>query len=130
MTVKSQVKSGTQCSRCGEVWSRDPALEVSCPQCHAGIGIWCKRPSEHRAAQLHSVRDKAALDAGIMGVCQGASNLEEQTLQSKWNPHTGGIELVRSAANEHPPVEKKATLFEWAEDQEKAAAWYGAPLNG
>lgn len=51
-----------QCQRCGQEWPRDPALEVACPTCRAPIGAWCKRPSGHQAQDLHTARDRLALD--------------------------------------------------------------------
>lgn len=65
------VTKPAKCSRCGETWPRDPALEVPCPSCPAGVGVWCKRPSGHKAASLHSERDRAAMKAGILKKCQG-----------------------------------------------------------
>ncbi|AUH35663.1 hypothetical protein CUV01_18875 (plasmid) [Paracoccus tegillarcae] len=35
---------------------RHPVLAVPCPTCRASIGAWCKRPSGHRAADLHDER--------------------------------------------------------------------------
>ena len=48
-----------QCSRCGTEWPKDPALEVPCPRCGAGVGRECRRPSQHRAfgGEPHSERD-------------------------------------------------------------------------
>lgn len=39
---------------------RHPVLAVSCPTCKARPGIWCQRPSEHRAHELHAERRGAA----------------------------------------------------------------------
>ena len=41
---------------------RHPVLAVACPTCHAAVGVWCKRPSGHRATDLHAGR-KCAADA-------------------------------------------------------------------
>lgn len=56
---------------CDMRWPRDPALEVPCPDCGAGIGRKCKRPSGHAAWQnwVHASRDIAADQAGHYGVC-------------------------------------------------------------
>lgn len=61
------------CERCGEVWPRDPALEVECPHCRAGVGKPCKRPSEHGifGGGVHAARDQAAMDAGLLQRCAG-----------------------------------------------------------
>ncbi|PZX14225.1 hypothetical protein LX81_03024 [Palleronia aestuarii] len=37
-----------------------PVLAVPCPDCRAATGAWCKRPSGHRAADLHRARKEAA----------------------------------------------------------------------
>ena len=55
------------CSKCGEEWPRDPALEVECPTCHAP-------PGEMQAAIRPSLRvtpsrDQAAMDAGFLRPC-------------------------------------------------------------
>jgi hypothetical protein len=39
---------------------RHPVLAVACPSCQAGVGAWCKRPSGHRAMDLHRPRRDAA----------------------------------------------------------------------
>lgn len=64
------------CERCGEVWPRDPALEVECPQCHAPIGSPCMRPSGHRVfgGRVHSARDQRAMDEGLLKRCSGKPN--------------------------------------------------------
>ncbi|SFY43283.1 hypothetical protein SAMN04244548_04648 [Paracoccus pantotrophus] len=35
---------------------RHPLLAVACPACGAAAGTWCRRPSGHRAADLHRAR--------------------------------------------------------------------------
>jgi hypothetical protein len=65
-------KKPSRCNRCGETWPRDPALEVVCPVCHAGVGKPCMRPSEHKAFRLHAERDVAAMAAGVLKKCTGA----------------------------------------------------------
>ena len=62
-----------KCSRCGEEWPRDPALEVKCPTCNAPVGIKCKRPSEHTVfgGQPHAARDRLAMEKGFMEKCSG-----------------------------------------------------------
>jgi hypothetical protein len=53
---------------CDREWARDPILEVPCPDCHAGIGAYCKRPSGHSGpfVEAHASRDLAADRAGAM----------------------------------------------------------------
>lgn len=65
-------KKPVSCSRCGEKWPRDPALEVPCPVCGASVGKPCMRPSEHKAVSLHAGRDRAAMAAGVLKKCSGA----------------------------------------------------------
>lgn len=46
-------------------------LEVACPDCGAGIGVRCKRPSGHSGpfVDAHASRDLAADAAGAYGPC-------------------------------------------------------------
>lgn len=47
------------CTWCGGEVSDDTGpcpLSFECPTCRAKPGTWCKRPSEHKAAQLHAAR--------------------------------------------------------------------------
>lgn len=37
-----------------------PVLAVVCPDCRADVGAWCKRPSGHKAMDLHKARKIAA----------------------------------------------------------------------
>ncbi len=39
---------------------RHPVLAVACPTCRARAGAWCKRPSGHRASDLHASRKAEA----------------------------------------------------------------------
>jgi hypothetical protein len=50
-----------QCDTCGQIWERDPILEVACPTCHAPAGSPCRRPSGHQAADYHAARDLLAM---------------------------------------------------------------------
>lgn len=61
------------CHACGQEWPRDPALEVPCPDCKARVGAWCKRPSGHKAMDLHVARDHAAMAAGLLERCPAAA---------------------------------------------------------
>ena len=67
------VESEAFCARpgCGRFWSRDPVLEVACPDCRAGIGVGCKRPSGHSGpfVELHAARDLLADAEGKYGDC-------------------------------------------------------------
>jgi hypothetical protein len=51
-----------QCTSCGQIWPRDPILEVACPTCYARIGRRCKRPSGHQAGDYHIARDLLAIE--------------------------------------------------------------------
>ncbi|MCZ4354720.1 hypothetical protein O4H61_19610 [Roseovarius aestuarii] len=39
---------------------RHPVLAVRCPDCHKAPGIWCVRPSGHKASDLHQSRKAEA----------------------------------------------------------------------
>lgn len=39
---------------------KHPVLAVACPDCKARAGSWCKRPSGHKAMDLHGSRKQAA----------------------------------------------------------------------
>ena len=58
----SEAPVTVQCKGCGQMWPRDPILEVACPTCHARIGHRCKRPSGHDATDYHSARDLLAME--------------------------------------------------------------------
>ena len=83
---------------CGMSWPRHPALEVACPNCQAPVGSWCKRPSEHRAAQMHHDRLLHAYDAGNFGECPWACCrpngrlLPSEQPGGKW--YQGGGQLI------------------------------------
>ena len=67
-------------SGCTVTWSRDPVLEVPCPDCDVGIGVRCRRPSGHAGTftDLHAARDLLADARGAYGPCPlklcGAAN--------------------------------------------------------
>lgn len=54
---------------CGKTWTRDPVLEVVCPDCRARVGVWCKRPSGHKAMNPHNSRDLLADRGAHYGDC-------------------------------------------------------------
>lgn len=56
------------CGLCGRIWERDPALEVACPLCGAGVGEPC--------AEYHVERDYAAIEAGVVDVCEPKASKE------------------------------------------------------
>jgi hypothetical protein len=71
------------CSACGQEWARDPALEVKCPKCNAGIGTYCSspRPSGHRVrfggTLVHPGRDQLAMDMGFLQRCPAAQRRDD-----------------------------------------------------
>lgn len=68
--------------RCTKHWDMDPVLAVPCPDCQAGVGVKCKRPSGHAAygGSFHRSRDLAADAAGAYGPCPfGICGLENKT---------------------------------------------------
>jgi hypothetical protein len=54
------------CTECGQTWPRHPALEVPCPDCHQPAGRWCKRPSNHKAGNVHRSREALAVERGFL----------------------------------------------------------------
>ena len=56
---------------CDRAWPCDPILEVACPDCHAPVGVRCKRPSGYSGSFVtaHAARDLAADAAGAYGPC-------------------------------------------------------------
>jgi hypothetical protein len=56
---------------CTREWPRDPALEVECPECRAGIGHRCRRPSGYTlpGKTVHAARDLLADSLGLYGAC-------------------------------------------------------------
>lgn len=66
--------SAARCNGCGEEWPRDPALEVECPDCKAGIGSPCRRPSGH-VCGIHASRDCLAMEKGVLAPCPAATRL-------------------------------------------------------
>lgn len=68
----SSSRSPVSCACCGQRWPRDPSLEVPCPTCKARVGAWCRRPSGHKAMDLHADRERAAMAAGKLHPCPSA----------------------------------------------------------
>ena len=81
------VTGAAHCNRpgCPSAWPRDPVLEVACPDCGAGVGVRCRRPSGHagRFTDLHAARDHLADAEGAYGPCPlglcGAANRPSQS---------------------------------------------------
>lgn len=67
------VTGPAHCARpgCSSTWPRDPVLEVACPDCGAGAGVRCRRPSGHAGhfTALHAARDRLADALGAYGPC-------------------------------------------------------------
>ena len=67
------VTATAHCNRsgCAATWPRDPVLEVACPDCDAGVGVRCRRPSGHAGpfTDLHTARDLLADARGAYGHC-------------------------------------------------------------
>ena len=92
MTALALAKGPCSCAKPGcnhPGWTRDPALEVACPDCLAPIGIGCRRPSGHGGpfVDLHASRDLAAGAAGAYGSCPlglcGLANKPRQPVQQE-----------------------------------------------
>jgi hypothetical protein len=56
---------------CEREWSADLILAVSYPDCRAGVGVRCKRPSGHSGpfVDAHDARDLEADRQGAYGNC-------------------------------------------------------------
>jgi hypothetical protein len=84
----SEAPVTVQCKGCGQMWPRDPILEVACPTCHARIGHRCKRPSGHDATDYHSARDLLAMErVPGYGRCPAAHPPAVASLSTQ-RPHT------------------------------------------
>jgi len=57
------------------------ARGVPCPDCGAGTGTKCQRPSGHSVRKSHADRVEAAVEAGIIDETEGSS-AEETTEQA------------------------------------------------
>ena len=57
------------CSSCGQSYPQDPPFEVTCPDCGATPGTYCKRPSGHQGPfnDFHTSRDLKANAEGFYG---------------------------------------------------------------
>jgi hypothetical protein len=67
----------------GGAGERDRAArKVACPDCGAGTGTKCERPSGHSVRKSHAVRVEAAVEAGIIDD-NGGSSVEETTEQAE-----------------------------------------------
>jgi len=55
---------------------------VACPDCGAGAGAKCQRPSGHTVRKSHAERVEAAVEAGIIADDTGGSSVEESTEQA------------------------------------------------
>lgn len=67
------------CNRCGQIWARDPALEVACPKCKAAIGKGCQRPSNHAGnfTAIHKERLRLAFDLGFDLPCPAGPRVKK-----------------------------------------------------
>lgn len=79
-----------------------PALGVVCPTCEAKRGSWCKRPSGHKAMDLHAGRVKAAAASPLIPAQAGIQPAEVAAV-----PDDSGSPLSRGRAeNEARPVRR------------------------
>lgn len=69
------------CLGCGHEFAQDPPFMVACPECHAKIGQYCKRPSGHQGKfnNFHAVRDVEALRQGFY---------DHDSMGEKCGPHS------------------------------------------
>lgn len=57
------------CNDCGQQYPQDPPFEVTCPECAAAPGQYCRRPSGHSGpfVPFHAARDLLAKALGFYG---------------------------------------------------------------
>ena len=60
---------------------KHPVLAVRCPDCGKALGIWCVRPSGHKATELHRSR-KAEADA--MFIDQHGPDASIERIEDEW----------------------------------------------
>ena len=60
-----------------------PILAVPCCDCHAAEGAWCKRPSGHRATDLHRRRREAA-DRAFISQHGSAAEIRYDADMGQW----------------------------------------------
>jgi hypothetical protein len=68
---------------------RHPVLAVACPDCRARVGVWCVRPSAHKAADLHAAR-RAAADERFIAQHGGSAWIERLDDDAGWRIHPHG----------------------------------------
>jgi len=67
----------------GGATERDRRRAGACPDCGAGAGAKCQRPSGHTVRKSHAERVEAAVEAGIIADDDtGGSSVEESTEQA------------------------------------------------
>jgi hypothetical protein len=80
---------------------RHPVLAVRCPDCRKAVGLWCIRPSGHKASDLHQSR-KAEADRVFIE--QHGIEASIQQLDGEWTIDPQGRKGIR-------PQPEQLTLF-------------------
>ena len=83
-----------RCHRCGQTWPDHPVTRVPCPTCRAAAGTWCRRPSGHRAMELHVDREHSALAMGCLQRCPGPGGDAQLSLDLQPSPRA--LEMLPS----------------------------------
>ncbi len=60
---------------------KHPVLAVRCPDCGKAPGVWCRRPSGHRACDLHKARRVAA---DCVFVAQHGEDASIERVDDEW----------------------------------------------
>lgn len=68
---------------------RHPVQAVACPICGAAIGVYCRRPSGHRAGDFHKLRKRRA-DAAFIDRHGEDAWIERLPDGAGWRIHADG----------------------------------------
>lgn len=93
--------TSTECKRCGETWTNDPALTVACPCCKANPDEGCVWSGRH-GVTAHIARDFAAMQSGRMTRC-GALTWDGR--------HSRHLVLICDPVVLTPPSARQLTLI-------------------
>lgn len=82
---------------------RHPVLAVACPDCRVGAGIWCRRPSGHKASEFHLTR-RAAADRAFVDQHGADASIEHEAGSWMVDPSGRKRHRTRSGTTDQPWV--------------------------